>query len=119
MSGDAARAGSLADWLSLAAGLTLVAVGVVLVWRPETAILRLATLGLPGWPVYAIAGVQIVAGASLPFRSTRRAAALVLVLLGLGRGAVELTYRDTDAALEALAQALLAAAVLALGTRRR
>ena len=112
MSGDAARAGSLADWLSLAAGLTLVAVGVVLVWR-------LATLGLPGWPVYAIAGVQIVAGASLPFRSTRRAAALVLVLLGLGRGAVELTYRDTDAALEALAQALLAAAVLALGTRRR
>ena len=117
MSGDAARAGSLADWLSLAAGLTLVAVGVVLVWRPETAILRLATLGLPGWPVYAIAGVQIVAGASLPFRSTRRAAALVLVLLGLGRGAVELTYRDTDAAPSIAAVAY--AAVLALGTRRR
>ena len=83
---------TLADWLSLAAGLALAAVGVVVILRPETAILRLAT--------------------------SRRAAAVVLVLMGFGRGLVELAYRDTDAALEALAQAVLAAAILGLSARR-
>lgn len=109
---------TLADWLSLAAGLALAAVGVVVILRPETAILRLATLGFSGWPVYAIGAIQIAAGVALPFRSSRRAAAVVLVLMGFGRGLVELAYRDTDAALEALAQAVLAAAILGLSARR-
>lgn len=117
---NAGPAGSrtLADWLSLAAGLALAAVGVVVILRPETAILRLATLGFSGWLVYAIGAVQIAAGAALPFRPTRRAAAVVLVIMGFGRGMAELAYRDTDAALEAMAQTVLAAAVLGLGARR-
>jgi hypothetical protein len=119
MSTGVAAPRDLADWLSLAAGLALLFVGVVLIWRPDTAILRMATLGLPVWPVYVAGAAQVVSGAALPFRSTRRAAALVLVLMGLARGLVEITYRDVDAALEALAQAVLAGAVLGLAFRRR
>jgi uncharacterized membrane protein len=119
MNTEGVRTRDLADWLALAAGLALLVVGVVLIWRPDTAILRLATLGLPGWPVYVAGAAQVVSGAALPFRRTRRAAALVLVLMALARGLVDITYRDTDAALEALAQAVLAGAVLGLAVRRR
>lgn len=109
----------LGDWLALAAGIALLFVGLVLIWRPDTAILRLATLGFPGWPVYLAGVAQVIAGAALPLRSTRRRAAIVLIILGVGRTLVELAYRDTEAAVEALAQAALAAAILGLAARRR
>jgi len=104
----------LAEWVSLGAAVLFVGVGLLAFRYPDTAILRLATLGMPGWPVYVAGAVEIIAGVMLLHRPARSAAAIVLALATLGGAGLSLAYRETGPALEGLGMAVLAIAVLVL-----
>ena len=61
MSGRAEAAVPLADWLSLAAAVLFAGFGLFTIRSAETLILRLAALGMPAWPAYAAAVLEILA----------------------------------------------------------
>lgn len=118
MTGRASGIGLLADWTSLAAAALFAGVGMLTIRHPETDILRLAALGLPAWPAYGAAGIEIAAAGLLLHRPARVPAALVLAVLSLGGVGLCLAYRESASALEALGLAVLAAVVLILERRR-
>ena len=112
------RSGRLSDWVVLVAAALFMAVGVLILRYPETPILRLAALGLPAWPVYVAAVVEIVAGIALFHGPLRAVAALVLMAVSLAAAVLNFAYREPQSAVEALGLAVLAVLVLAI-TRRK
>lgn len=109
-----AATAQLAEWVALGAAVLFAGVGILVLRYPETAILRLAALGMPAWPVY-VAGVAVVAaGALLLHRPARTAAGLALAAATLAGAALSMAYRDATTALEWLGLAVLAAVVLLL-----
>lgn len=118
MTGRAWSEGPLADWVALGATAVFVAAGVVLLRYPETAILRLAALGIPPWPVYLAGLVEITAGALLLHRPARPSAALVLALVSLAGAILNFAYRQPQSALEATALAVLAGALIVVERNR-
>ncbi len=108
----------VADWVSLGAAVLFMGLGVIALRYPETAILRLATLGMPGWPVYASAVAEIAAGALLLHRPVRARAAVVLAAVMLAGSVLSLAYREPGTALEGLSLVALALAVLLLDKLR-
>ena len=118
MSGRAEAGVPLADWLSLAAAVLFAGLGLLTIRSAEALILRLATLGLPAWPAYAAAGLEILAALLLLHRPARLAAALLLVVLCLAGVVLNLAYREAGDALETLVLAALPAAVAVMERRR-
>jgi len=108
----------LAEWISLGAAVLFVGVGILALKYPETAILRLATLGVPGWPVYLAGIAEIVAGGMLLYRPARVGAAIVLAIATLAGAGLSMAYREGGTALEGLGLAVLACIVLVLERRR-
>jgi len=118
MSGRGAVTGQLAEWVSLGAAVLFVGVGVLALRYPETAILRLATLGVPGGLAYAAGAVEMVAGGMLLHRPARAPAAAALAVAALAGVALSLAYREPGSALEGVGLAVLAIAVLVLDKTR-
>ncbi len=110
--------GQLAEWVSLGSAALFVGMGFLALRYPETAILRLATLGVPGWLVYASGAVEIAAGGMLLHRPARTAAAVVLAIATLAGCLVSLAYREPGSALEGFGLAVLAVAVILLEKNR-
>lgn len=109
----------LAEWVSLGAAVLFVGVGILALKYPETAILRLATLGVPGWPVYLAGTAEVVAGGMLLYRPARVGAAIVLAVATLAGAGLSLAYREPGTALEAFGLGILAIVVLILEKLRR
>lgn len=119
MRGSGSATTQLAEWISLGAAVLFVGVGILALKYPETAILRLATLGVPGWPVYLAAVVEVAAGGMLLYRPARIGAAIVLAVATLAGAGLSLAYREPGAALEGFGLAVLAIVVLTLEKLRR
>jgi uncharacterized membrane protein HdeD (DUF308 family) len=109
----------LAEWVSLGAAVLFTGLGILALRYPETAILRLATLGIPGWPVYAMGVLEIAAGGILLYRPARIPAAAVLAVTAVVGSALSMAYREPGSALEGFGLAVLALAVLLLEKSRR
>jgi hypothetical protein len=114
-----ATANQFAGWVTLGAAVLFMGLGILALRDSETAILRLATLGVPGWPVYVAAGVEIVAGGLLLHRPARTGAALMLAALMLAGSILSLAYREPESALEGLGLVALAVVVWLFERLRR
>ena len=107
-----------ADWLAFAASLLFVALGLILLVRHETAVLRLAIWGWPAWPVKAVAIANVVGGAMLLARSTRIVGAIFLAALSAAQLVAHILYREPDLVFEAGCQLILMVGVLLLEHNR-
>lgn len=118
MSGESAVPRRASDWLALATA-GLFAVGAAgLFAQPETALLRLAVLGVPGAAAYAIALVQLGLATLLIWPATRFGGALGLTVIAVLTLATHWVYRDSGATGLAAGQLLVVVSVLLTARRR-
>lgn len=118
MNGESAVPRRASDWLALAtAGLFAVDAAGLLA-QPETALLRLAVLGVPGAAAYAIALVQLGLATLLIWPASRFGGALGLTVIALLTLATHWVYRDTGATGLAAGRLLVVVSVLLTARRR-
>ena len=106
------------DWLALATAGLFAVKSAGLLAQPETALLRLAVLGLPGAAAYAIAIIQLGLATLLIWPTTRFFGALGLVVIATVTLATHWVYRDTGATGLAAGQLLVVVSVLLTARRR-
>jgi hypothetical protein len=106
-----------ADLLAYGAALSFVIIGMALWRQPETAVLRLAVWGWPAWPVKVVAVAQILVGLMLLHRTTRVAAAWLLIVVSIGQLALQAVYAESGSVLRAMCQILVLAGLLFLSRR--
>jgi uncharacterized membrane protein len=106
-----------AELLAYGAALSFVILGMALFRHPETAVLRLAVWGWPAWPVKVLAVAEILAGLMLLSRTTRMAAAWLLIAVSAGQLAAHAAYAEGESVLRAMCQLLVLAGVLLLSRK--
>jgi hypothetical protein len=119
MSGESAVPRRASDWLALATAGLFAVDSAGLLAQPETAVLRLAVLGIPGAAAYAIAIVQLGLATLLIWPATRLVGALGLTVIAAVTLVTHWVYRDTGAAGLAAGQLLVVVSVLLTARRRR
>jgi hypothetical protein len=119
MSADSAVPSRATDWLALAAAGLFAVDSAGLLAQPETAVLRLAVLGVPTVAAYAIAIIQLLLATLLIWPATRFGGALGLTVMAAVTLVAHWVYRDTGAAALAAGQFLVVVSVLLTARRRR
>jgi hypothetical protein len=119
MSSESAVPRRASDWLALATAVLFAVDSAGLLAQPETTVLRLAVLGLPGAAAYALAIVQLTLATLLIWPATRFGGALGLAVIAAVTLVTHWVYRDTGAAGLAAGQLLVVVSVLLTARRRR
>lgn len=107
------------DWLALGAAILFATMAMSLLLGSESAVLKLAVLGLPAWLATAIGVLQFGCAVLLLSAHLRIRAAAILGVLGCGQLMLDILYRDIGAAYQSGGAVIVLAAIVWLEIRSR